>query len=414
MFDKSFDNLNAEVIAIGTELLLGALTDTNSVYMAQQLRDLGVNLYFMTSVGDNVGRIAQAIDIALKRADIVITCGGLGPTVDDMTRAGIGQALGRELIYHESLFEAIAERFASYRANITENNKRQAYLPEGAIVIENPVGTAPSFFVEVGDKVVISLPGVPREMRYLMQNAVIPYLQDKYKLGLIKARTLKTAGIGESALDERLGDTLLNLANPTIGLAAHQGVIDVRITAKAQDISTADSMIEEIVQKVYERVGEYIFGEDADTIETVFAQVLADQHQKVALLEAGIDEALVARLQPFYPELISATQQFSHPNDILLGQESFEDAPNMREKAQLVAMKLAQDSGSKVALVVLSLPDVVEQADIDYATVAAVYVDGRVESRAYGFGGKFDLTRDWVSQWALSRAWRMLTEGEKK
>jgi molybdenum cofactor synthesis domain-containing protein len=119
MFDKSFDNLNAEVIAIGTELLLGALTDTNSVYMAQQLRDLGVNLYFMTSVGDNVGRIAQAIDIALQRADIVITCGGLGPTVDDMTRAGIGQALGRELIYHESLFEAIAERFASYRANIT-------------------------------------------------------------------------------------------------------------------------------------------------------------------------------------------------------------------------------------------------------------------------------------------------------
>lgn len=413
MVDNPFDNINAEVIAIGTELLLGALTDTNSVYIAQQLRDLGVNLYFMTSVGDNVGRIAQALNIALERADIIITCGGLGPTVDDMTRAAIAQALDRDLIYHEELFQAIVERFASFRARITENNKRQAFLPEGAAVIENPVGTAPSFRVEVGNKVIVSLPGVPREMKFLMQDAVIPYLREKYNLGIIKARTLKTGGIGESALDELLGDELLNMANPTIGLAAHQGVIDVRITTKAIDMATADAMIDSVVQRVYERAGDYIFGEESDVIEEVFAKLLQAQNRTIALLEAGINDAIIHRLQPEYPGLVSETYHFNHPDEILVGEESFSNASNMREKAHLVVERIAKDSGVDVAFAVLSLPDVKEQADIDYATVAAVYIDGRVESRAYGFGSQFDLTRDWVSQWLFSRGWRMLKESEQ-
>ncbi|QPC81246.1 CinA family nicotinamide mononucleotide deamidase-related protein [Phototrophicus methaneseepsis] len=413
MVDNPFDNINAEVIAIGTELLLGALTDTNSVYIAQQLRDLGVNLYFMTSVGDNVGRIAQALNIALERADIIITCGGLGPTVDDMTRAAIAQALDRDLIYHEELFQAIVERFASFRARITENNKRQAFLPEGAAVIENPVGTAPSFRVEVGNKVIVSLPGVPREMKFLMQDAVIPYLREKYNLGIIKARTLKTGGIGESALDELLGDELLNMANPTIGLAAHQGVIDVRITTKAIDMAAADAMIDSVVQRVYERAGDYIFGEESDVIEEVFAKLLQAQNRTIALLEAGINDAIIHRLQPEYPGLVSETYHFNHPDEILVGEESFSNASNMREKAHLVAERIAKDSGVDVTFAVLSLPDVKEQADIDYATVAAVYIDGRVESRAYGFGSQFDLTRDWVSQWLFSRGWRMLKESEQ-
>src|SRR5882724_5253624 len=161
-------NVNAEIIAIGTEILLGEITDTNSVFIARLLRDLGINLYFMTSVGDNEKRIADSIRIALGRAQIVITCGGLGPTIDDMTRQAVADATDRGLTFHQDLLDQIAERFKGFRSQMTENNKRQAYVPDNAIIIENPVGTAPSFVVEQGDKVVISLPGVPREMKFLM------------------------------------------------------------------------------------------------------------------------------------------------------------------------------------------------------------------------------------------------------
>jgi nicotinamide-nucleotide amidase len=142
------ENVNAEIVAIGTEILLGEITDTNSVFIARALRDIGVNVYFMTSVGDNEERIASAIRIAMSRAQVVITCGGLGPTVDDMTRQAVAAATGRGLSFHQHLLDLIAERFASFRAHMTENNRRQAYMPDNAIVIENPVGTAPSFIVE--------------------------------------------------------------------------------------------------------------------------------------------------------------------------------------------------------------------------------------------------------------------------
>lgn len=152
------DNINAEIIAIGTEILLGEITDTNSVYMARELRAIGVNLYYMTSVGDNLQRIADAIRLAMSRADVVITCGGLGPTVDDMTRQAVADATDRELEYQEWLYDQIAARFAGFKVKMTENNRQQAYLPAAAIAIENPVGTAPCFIVEHEGKAVISLP----------------------------------------------------------------------------------------------------------------------------------------------------------------------------------------------------------------------------------------------------------------
>ena len=239
------NELNAEVIAIGTEILLGDLTDTNSVFIARTLRDLGINLFFMTSVGDNEKRIADFIRIALSRAQIVITCGGLGPTIDDMTRQAVAAATDRGLTFHQDLLDQIAERFKGFRSQMTENNKRQAYVPDNAVIIENPVGTAPSFVVEYDDRVVISLPGVPREMKFLMNEKVVPYLRQKFGITnqIIKEKILKVAGIGESSLDDAIGTTLLEASNPTVGLAAHSGQIDVRIAAKAETTDQADTLI---------------------------------------------------------------------------------------------------------------------------------------------------------------------------
>ena len=209
---------SAEIIAIGTELLLGEIQDTNTRYLALRLRDANIDLFRATMVGDNASRISIVIAEALNRSDIVITTGGLGPTVDDPTRQAVAMAIGVETEFHPELWDQIQNRFQRFNRIATENNKRQAYIPQGAIPVENPVGTAPAFIVECGSKVIISVPGVPREMEYLIENRVIPYLKEHFHiLGMIKASVLHAAGVGESQVDEWIGD-LETLLNPTVGL----------------------------------------------------------------------------------------------------------------------------------------------------------------------------------------------------
>ena len=198
---------SAEILTIGTEILLGEIIDTNARYLARQLRDAGIDLYRKTTVGDNARRIAQAIQQAMERCEIILTTGGLGPTVDDPTREAVALALGVSTEFRPELWEQIQSRFQRFGRQPTENNKRQAYVPQGALAVENPVGTAPAFIMETNAHAIISLPGVPREMEYLMENAVLPYLRQRYELtGIIKARVLHTAGVGESQIDELIGD----------------------------------------------------------------------------------------------------------------------------------------------------------------------------------------------------------------
>ncbi|MBU2612024.1 MAG: CinA family nicotinamide mononucleotide deamidase-related protein [Chloroflexi bacterium] len=287
---------SAEIITIGTELLLGETADTNTRFIARTLRGLGVDLFRATTVGDNVARIAQAIRESMERAEIVITTGGLGPTVDDPTRAAVARAAGVELEFRPELWEQVTARVARYGRAAGENQRRQAYLPQGAIAIENPVGTAPAFIVEQGRKSIICLPGVPREMETLLTQAVIPYLQKRYDLHeVIKIRTLHTAGVGESAIDEKIGDLESN-ANPTVGLTAHSGIVDIRIAAKARSMAEAGRMIAEVEAEIRQRLGQVIFGVDDDTLEGVTLQAVAKRGWSLACLEAGLGGALIERL----------------------------------------------------------------------------------------------------------------------
>lgn len=407
-------NVNAEIIAIGTEILLGEITDTNSVHIARVLRDMGVNLYFMTSVGDNEQRIADAIRIALTRAQVVITCGGLGPTVDDMTRQSVAAATERGLTFHQDLLDKIAERFAGFRVQMTENNRRQAYLPDDAIVIENPVGTAPSFIVEHGDKVVISLPGVPREMKYLLAERVVPYLRERYDLGsgVIKARVLRTAGIGESALDTAIGDELLQASNPTVGLAAHAGQVDVRITVKADSVEEADRMIAQVEAQLRERIGAHVFGVDEEQIEDVLARSLNDRQMRLAISETGIGAAISEQVKktPLASRVLAMTEIHASPGD-LRHALSMNDAVPIRALAERAAEAVSKVSSATVGIAVVSYPDMDEHhADREEGTAIAVYLDGNLRSRAYGFGGQAETAKSWASTWAMSMAWRMLKE----
>ncbi|MBZ0283307.1 MAG: CinA family nicotinamide mononucleotide deamidase-related protein [Anaerolineae bacterium] len=407
-------NVNAEIIAIGTEILLGEITDTNSVHIAHVLRDIGINLYFMTSVGDNEQRIVDAIRIALDRADVVITCGGLGPTVDDMTRQAVATATKRGLTFHQDLLDKIAERFAGFRAQMTENNRQQAYLPDSSIVIENPVGTAPSFIVEYENKVVISLPGVPREMKFLLAERVVPFLKKRYQLDgkIIKARVLKTAGIGESLLDAEIGKTLLQQNNPTVGLAAHSGQVDVRITAKAESEAEADNMIAIVEAHIRERVGKFIFGVNNDRIEDVLVQLLNANAGTLVISETGIGEPISQRIKQVANGVyvLKNVEIYENP-DALRVSLAVDSAMPIRELAEHVALTLCKQANATAAIAVVCRPELnADQADSEDGTAIAVYTPQKSRSRAYGFGGQSEMAQAWSSTWGMSMLWQLLQE----
>lgn len=279
--------MQAEIVAIGTELLLGHIIDTNSSWIAQHLTTIGLNLYYTTTVGDNEARIVEVLRNALKRSDVVITTGGLGPTVDDKTRESVAAATDRDLVLDEQLVEEIATFFGRRGYTMTTNNRKQACLPRGARVIHNPVGTAPCFAVEQDGHVMISLPGVPHEMQYLMEHEVLPYLRERFQLrGVIKSRTLRTCNIGESMVGSRIED-LMQLSNPTVGTAAHPGQTDVRITAKGDSEAEADALIAPVEQQLRERLGEYIFGVDEETISDALNAILAERRLRLSLVETS-------------------------------------------------------------------------------------------------------------------------------
>lgn len=286
----------AEIIAIGTELLLGETADTNTRFIARTLRGLGVNLFRAVTVGDNAGRIAGAIREAMQRAEIVLTTGGLGPTVDDPTRQAVAEALGVELEYRPGLWEQVERAVRRYGRVPGENQKRQACVPRGALAIENPVGTAPAFIAETERNAIIALPGVPREMEYLLTQAAVPYLQKRFGLHeVIRVRTLHTSGLGESLIDEKIGD-LEKLPNPTVGLTAHPGMVDIRIAARAGTEAGADGMIAALEQDIRSRLGLAVFGADQDSLDAAALAAASQRGWTLACVEAGAPGMLLERL----------------------------------------------------------------------------------------------------------------------
>jgi competence/damage-inducible protein CinA-like protein len=295
--------MNAEILTIGTELLLGEIGDTNTRVIARALRELGIDLHRTVTVGDNVERIAAAVRESLARCRVLITTGGLGPTVDDPTRQAIALAAGVPLEFREELWLQIQERFARYGRVATENNRRQAFIPASAIAVENPVGTAPAFIVEINESSIIALPGVPEEMAALLSEAVLPYLREHFELReTIRTRVLRTSGVGESALDEKIGD-LERLANPTVGLSAHPGRVDIRITAKAGTPAEAEGLIRPLEDEIRSRLGLAIYGADSATLEDAVGEALERRRWRAATVEhetGGVLSAAFSRAGAAY------------------------------------------------------------------------------------------------------------------
>lgn len=281
--------MKAEIVSIGTELLLGTINDTNAQYLAQHLAELGIDCYFVSQVGDNPVRLAEVLRRAWERSDLTITTGGLGPTGDDLTREAIGEVLGEEPTLDPALEASLRGWYARRSAVMPERNLKQATLVPSAQVIQNPVGTAPGWWVQRSDTggshIIVSMPGVPFEMKRMWENEVEPRLISATGT-VIVSRTLKTLGIGESAVEEMVDD-LMKGSNPTLAPYAKADGVHLRITAKAADRHQCEALIHELESKVRERLGTAIYGVDSETPRSTVQQALADAGLSVIVLEVG-------------------------------------------------------------------------------------------------------------------------------
>jgi nicotinamide-nucleotide amidase len=286
--------VNCEVIAVGTELLLGQIVDTNSSWIGERLATAGIDSHYQTKVGDNLDRIVSVLRIALERSDAVIMCGGLGPTQDDITREAIAQVMGVPLVRHDDIVEVIREMFGRRGREMADSNLRQADVPEGATVIPQRIGTAPGLICPVGpngERVVYAVPGVPYEMEEMMDRAVVPDLQERSgDRSVILSRTIRTWGLAESTLAETVQprlDELDRRGNPTIAfLASGMEGIKVRITVKAADEANAQQLLDEEEDELRAMLGDIVFGTDSVSMEQAVGRLLADQGLTLAVAES--------------------------------------------------------------------------------------------------------------------------------
>ena len=265
----------AEIIAVGTELLLGNIANTNAQVISQSLSALGVNVFWHTVVGDNPGRLKEALDVARKRADVIITTGGLGPTYDDLTKQTVCEAFGQKLVLHPEILEDIRTFYESaLHVPMPENNTQQAELPQGGVIFDNPVGTAPGCAFEAGGVHVLMLPGPPHEMETMLRRHVEPYLR-KLSHEVIVSRDIMTFGMGESSVDELLHEKMAHMTNPTLATYAKPFEVRLRATAKAATEEEAYSMLAPVEQMVLETLGDVVYGVDMmDLAECCHAQLL--------------------------------------------------------------------------------------------------------------------------------------------
>jgi nicotinamide-nucleotide amidase len=407
---------NAEIVAIGSELLLGQIVDTNSAWIAQRLTDIGVNLFYKTIVGDNPGRMKEVLSRALDRSDIVITSGGLGPTQDDLTREVVAEVAGRRLVRDPRLLEQINQRFRSRGFIMTPNNERQADIPEDATPVENPNGTAPSFIVEDSRGIIFVLPGVPFELKWLFDNEVEPYLRRSFALSeTITYRVLKVAELGESRVDDEIGHLIANSHNPTVGVLAHPGQVDVRIAAKASSKDAANTLIAPLEAEIRRTLGKHVFAVDNETIEEVVGQLLRKKGMTISVCEdlGGMVaerlhqadhercvEGLIANGQPALRRLLADAPA-----------EGVGDDPGRLSQALARAVRARTDSD--LGLAVYSLPDPTDTSEnlARGQTFLAITDGEHFRTRTYNMAGRGIPDRTRMSFNALALVRLALLEG---
>jgi len=368
--------MRCEVIAVGTELLLGQIVDSNSAWMGEQLALAGIDSHFQTKVGDNLERIVSSIRLGLSRSDAVILCGGLGPTQDDITREAIAEVMGATLIRRPEIGDRIRAMFAARGRDMPDNNLRQADVPEGATLIAEMPGTAPGLVCPIGDKVVYAVPGVPHEMREMLTGTVIPDVQKRAGLAaVIRSRVLRTWGHSESGLAEMLAERIEELdapGNPTLAFQA-SGIegIKVRITAKAGSAKDAEAILAEEETRLRAMLGDLVFGVDDESMESVVIDML-----RARGLSLGVAESLTGGLMGArFTSVPGASDVFrggivSYASDVKFSLLGVPEGPVVAaEAARAMAVGARRVLGADVALATTGVAGPAEQEGQPVGTV---------------------------------------------
>ena len=399
--------MNTEIITTGTELLLGEIVDTNAPFIARQLRAIGLNLYYKTTVGDNRERLAYVLRQALERSDVVIVTGGLGPTVDDVTREAVADATGRELALRPEIVDHLNAFFGRRGRSFTENNLRQAWLPLGSRMIPPPIGTAPGFIVEDARGVIITMPGVPREMERMMTEQVIPYLRERMGEPLvIVTRVIHTAGIGESAIDNMFAH-LMTRSNPTVGLAAHLGQVDIRLAARAGSETEAQALIAPVETEIRAQLAPWIYGVDADTLGSVIARWLRQHDAKLAIFESNANGAVLENFSQEDRDVLAG--HFVNLSS-LSGCESCADFTETNAVAVANAMSAMTGADYALALMGSDDPELGFWAKERGRTWLAFAMPHTTFSKQLNAAGADDFTRNWLATNALAYVYRRLQD----
>jgi len=287
--------MKAEILAVGTELLMGQIANTNAQYISSRLPDVGIGVYYHDVVGDNPERLKKSLELALSRSDVVILTGGLGPTQDDLTKETVAAVVNRKLVLNQESLDKIKNFFARTNRQMTQNNVKQAYLPEGCIIVKNNNGTAPGCIIEEKGKIVVMLPGPPSEMKPMFEETVIPYLASKTEYRL-ESRFLRIFGIGESTVEDKLMDLIENQTNPTIAPYAKEGEVTLRITAKYPKDGHSEDIISPVEEEIRRRLGDAVYSNDNSSLDQVAARLLMESNTTISLAESCTGGLLSARL----------------------------------------------------------------------------------------------------------------------
>ncbi len=287
--------MKVEVLAVGTELLMGQIANTNAQYISNRLPEIGMGVYYHSVVGDNPERLKGSLEIALKRCDVVIMTGGLGPTQDDLTKETVAQAFGRKLVLDEESLDKIKSYFKKINREMADNNVKQAYLPEKSIIIKNNNGTAPGCIIEAEEKVVVMLPGPPSEMKPMFEETVMPYFREKSEMRLV-SKHLRIFGIGESLLEKSIIDLIEGQSNPTIAPYAKEGEVTLRVTASGKSCEEAEKLIEPIINEIEKRVGDCLYSKENKELEEVTGELLIRKGITISIAESCTGGMISGRL----------------------------------------------------------------------------------------------------------------------
>lgn len=287
--------MKAEILAVGTELLMGQIANTNAQYISSRLPDAGIGVYYHDVVGDNPERLRQSLDLALSRSDVIILTGGLGPTQDDLTKETVAAAVGRRLVLDQESLDIMEEFFKKHCRTMTHNNVKQAYMPEGCIIVRNRNGTAPGCILEENEKTIVMLPGPPSEMKPMFEETVLPYFMAKAEYRL-ESRFLRIFGVGESAVEDMLLDLIEKQTNPTIAPYAKDGEVTLRITAKYDKGGLNEDLIGPVEDEIRRRLGDAVYSNDNKSLDDIAARLLIDSEMTLSLAESCTGGMVSSRL----------------------------------------------------------------------------------------------------------------------